>query len=756
MPQASSMSPPPLSSPPHQVAPHMLRAAPVHNQPRSVHHLRYLKPHQCLLPLSPPHPTRWHLTCYARRLFITSLAVFACTSPETQLSVTLPLQAIHIGLHFAALRFSFLPSLPFTLNCRWHLSCYARRLFIASISVFACTSPETQLSVTLPLQAIHIGLHFAASPHSSLSLDLLSSLLALSELLFTVALTGKSYVVVPAAATALFVCALVLLLVPATLVLLYEMVNGFIACTEWTHHLAKSQLYAVLSQALLGAAVGDVTVARMTAGKGDTRVLSSQVSQQQQQQQQPQQLSQQEQASQQQQLLGVAVGGGGMPGLAGVAAAMERGGVGSTSGRRSNISVLVRSLSKREGVGGASDLLSMSRSSSRHELPGAAAGAAGVAAGAAGVGTTGIAEAAGGAAGGASGGSIVRSGSSSQDAPPPAAAEATAWASAIGAYGLPRSSSRREIVPNSPRTPASIGAYGLSRSSSRREISMSRSSSRREILSEIEGELAAAGLPGSLSRSLSKSLSRSASRRERWNDGSSSFGGGVVEAEVVSRAEWPPRLEDHVTWTAAAAAAAASSDVGGGESGATAAAAGADPGVAGVGGNGDGGGGDTSAAAVGDPGSSGAGDSAGVAAAGASAGAAGASDSGSGSAAAAGGAGAASAAVERAGEGGAATATTTSPAADSSPHAADSSPQQPSPSSPLPASAALPAASMSPGSSPHTPEARLSVAELTLTFQRHLAILVRVEAHRREDSLRLLLRSDAVQDIISWLTSPYW
>ncbi|CAI7910305.1 unnamed protein product [Closterium sp. NIES-54] len=53
-------------------------------------------------------------------------------------------------------------------------------------------------------------------------------------------------------------------------------------------------------------------------------------------------------------------------------------------------------------------------------------------------------------------------------------------------------------------------------------------------------------------------------------------------------------------------------------------------------------------------------------------------------------------------------------------------------------------------------EARLSVAELTLTFQRHLAILVRVEAHRREDSLRLLLRSDAVQDIIAWLTSPHW
>ncbi|CAI5476094.1 unnamed protein product [Closterium sp. Yama58-4] len=252
---------------------------------------------------------------------------------------------------------------------------------------------------------------------------------------------------------------------------------------------------------------------------------------------------------------------------------------------------------------------------------------------------------------------------SSQDVPPPAAAEATAWASAIGAYGLPRSSSRREIVPDSPRAPVaagglgavlavgvpgtpvarpgisrreivpdspltfsrsasrraappdspassalstspsaagllglpgpgSLGGFSLSRSGSRRDLSgefsgvlpvvrqsMSRSSSRREILSEIEGELAAAGLPGSLSRSLSKSLSRSASRRERWNDGSSNFGGGVVGG--------------------------------------------------------------------------------------------------------------------------------------------------------------------------------VSVAELTLTFQRHLAILVRVEAHRREDSLRLLLRSDAVQDIIAWLTSPY-
>ncbi|CAI7768591.1 unnamed protein product [Closterium sp. NIES-54] len=47
------------------------------------------------------------------------------------------------------------------------------------------------------------------------------------------------------------------------------------------------------------------------------------------------------------------------------------------------------------------------------------------------------------------------------------------------------------------------------------------------------------------------------------------------------------------------------------------------------------------------------------------------------------------------------------------------------------------------------------MAELTLLFQRHLALLVRSEALRRPTSLRLLLRSEAIPDLLAWLTSPH-
>ena len=51
-------------------------------------------------------------------------------------------------------------------------------------------------------------------------------------------------------------------------------------------------------------------------------------------------------------------------------------------------------------------------------------------------------------------------------------------------------------------------------------------------------------------------------------------------------------------------------------------------------------------------------------------------------------------------------------------------------------------------------EARMNLTALSLTFQRHLAMLVRVEM--KASSLRLLLRSEAVPDLIAWLTSPAW
>lgn len=53
-------------------------------------------------------------------------------------------------------------------------------------------------------------------------------------------------------------------------------------------------------------------------------------------------------------------------------------------------------------------------------------------------------------------------------------------------------------------------------------------------------------------------------------------------------------------------------------------------------------------------------------------------------------------------------------------------------------------------------EARMNLTALSLTFQRHLAMLVRVEMRKQGGALRLLLRSEAIPDLIAWLTSPAW
>ena len=51
-------------------------------------------------------------------------------------------------------------------------------------------------------------------------------------------------------------------------------------------------------------------------------------------------------------------------------------------------------------------------------------------------------------------------------------------------------------------------------------------------------------------------------------------------------------------------------------------------------------------------------------------------------------------------------------------------------------------------------EAKMNMAELTLTFQKHLSALVASEKKKKSDSLRLILRSEFIPTILSWLTSP--
>ncbi|CAI7796202.1 unnamed protein product, partial [Closterium sp. NIES-53] len=110
----------------------------------------------------------------------------------------------------------------------WHLTCYARRIILVSIAVFGVQSPQTQVSVTLPLQAIRIGLQYGASPFAAFSHDVLNSLLALAELLFTVALTGFNYIGITTGANVLFAFSFALVFLPTLLILCYELVNWYI------------------------------------------------------------------------------------------------------------------------------------------------------------------------------------------------------------------------------------------------------------------------------------------------------------------------------------------------------------------------------------------------------------------------------------------------------------------------------------------------------------------------------------------------
>lgn len=58
------------------------------------------------------------------------------------------------------------------------------------------------------------------------------------------------------------------------------------------------------------------------------------------------------------------------------------------------------------------------------------------------------------------------------------------------------------------------------------------------------------------------------------------------------------------------------------------------------------------------------------------------------------------------------------------------------------------------GEEPEFVEAKMNMAELTLTFQRHLSMLVRAEKKKKPDSLRLVIRSEYIPTILSWLISP--
>jgi len=51
-------------------------------------------------------------------------------------------------------------------------------------------------------------------------------------------------------------------------------------------------------------------------------------------------------------------------------------------------------------------------------------------------------------------------------------------------------------------------------------------------------------------------------------------------------------------------------------------------------------------------------------------------------------------------------------------------------------------------------EAKMNMTELTLTFQRHLSMLVHSEKKKKVDSLRLVIRSEYIPIILSWLTCP--
>ncbi|CAI5516826.1 unnamed protein product [Closterium sp. Naga37s-1] len=177
----------------------------------------------------------WHLTCYARRIILVSITVFGVQSPQTQVSVTLPLQAIRIGLQYGASPFAAfshdvsvtLPLQAIRIGLQYGASPFATFSHDVLNSLPALAELLFTVSVTLTLQAICIGLQYGASPFAAFY-DVLNSLLALAELLFTVALTGFNYIGIITGANVLFAFSFALVFLPTLLILCYELVNWYI------------------------------------------------------------------------------------------------------------------------------------------------------------------------------------------------------------------------------------------------------------------------------------------------------------------------------------------------------------------------------------------------------------------------------------------------------------------------------------------------------------------------------------------------
>ena len=73
---------------------------------------------------------------------------------------------------------------------------------------------------------MRIGLQYGASPFTAFSHDILNSLLAISEFLFTGGITGYNYTnLSDGGANFFFVLSILLLFTPTLIILLYELVN---------------------------------------------------------------------------------------------------------------------------------------------------------------------------------------------------------------------------------------------------------------------------------------------------------------------------------------------------------------------------------------------------------------------------------------------------------------------------------------------------------------------------------------------------